>query len=161
MHRYTKILGLTIGCLFILTACGQPASVGVPTSEVPARAVTAATATPSVAVNTPETSLQPTADVLSTEIMETATPEPTMEPEATPTAEPQATAVPRATRPPAANPAVACNKQIIYVVKPGDNLYRIALRYKTTIAAIARRNGITNVRQIRSGQRLRITTCAR
>jgi LysM repeat protein len=55
----------------------------------------------------------------------------------------------------------ACKQQVIHIVKPGENLFRIALRYRTTIYAIARRNGITNVRVIRSGQRLRIVTCAR
>jgi LysM repeat protein len=54
-----------------------------------------------------------------------------------------------------------CNRVIIYIVKPGDNLFRIALRYRTTIYTIARQNGITNTRVIRVGQRLRITTCLR
>jgi LysM repeat protein len=46
-------------------------------------------------------------------------------------------------------------------VQPGQNLFRIALRYNTTINAIARLNGITNTRLIRVGQRLRVVTCAR
>jgi peptidoglycan L-alanyl-D-glutamate endopeptidase CwlK len=50
---------------------------------------------------------------------------------------------------------------VTYIVRPGDNLFRIALRYRTTINAIARRNGIKNTRVIRVGQRLRILTCAR
>jgi LysM repeat protein len=79
-------------------------------------------------------------------------PEPTPEP---PPAEP--------TRAPAPGDSsnVVCNQQVIHIVKPGENLFRIALRYHTTTYAIARRNGITNTRLIRSGQRLRIVTCAR
>ncbi|MCL5995873.1 MAG: LysM peptidoglycan-binding domain-containing protein [Chloroflexi bacterium] len=82
-----------------------------------------------------------------------------------PTETPAPTEVPPSTS--GAEPAtdtgstVACNRQVIHIVKPGENLFRIALRYRTTIYAIARRNGITNVRLIRSGQRLRILTCAR
>lgn len=43
-----------------------------------------------------------------------------------------------------------------YVVQPGDNLFRISLRYGTTIEAIAAANNITNVRLIFVGQVLRI-----
>jgi LysM repeat protein len=42
----------------------------------------------------------------------------------------------------------------VYVVQPGDTLFRIAARFNTTIATIAQLNGITNVNLIRSGQRL-------
>jgi LysM repeat protein len=35
------------------------------------------------------------------------------------------------------------------------------LRYRTTAAAIARRNGLASTRIIHAGQRLRILTCAR
>ncbi|MGA9347323.1 MAG: LysM domain-containing protein [Anaerolineae bacterium] len=44
----------------------------------------------------------------------------------------------------------------IHVVQPGENLFRIALRYGTTVEAIAVANGISNVHLIYSGQRLRI-----
>jgi LysM repeat protein len=40
------------------------------------------------------------------------------------------------------------------VVKPGENLFRIALRYNTTIEALAQANGITNPSLIYVGQRL-------
>ncbi len=39
-----------------------------------------------------------------------------------------------------------------YTVQPGDTLYRIALRFDTTTIAIAEANGITNTREIFSGQ---------
>jgi len=39
-----------------------------------------------------------------------------------------------------------------YTVRPGDNLFRIALRFGTTIQAIVRANGIVNPRIIHVGQ---------
>lgn len=39
-----------------------------------------------------------------------------------------------------------------YIVQPGDTLYRIALRFNTTTSIIAEANGITNTREIYSGQ---------
>jgi LysM repeat protein len=41
-----------------------------------------------------------------------------------------------------------------HVVQPGENLYRIALRYGTTIMALANANGISDPTQIRVGQTL-------
>lgn len=41
-------------------------------------------------------------------------------------------------------------------VAPGENLYRIGLRYRIPAAEIARANGITDVTQLRVGQRLLI-----
>lgn len=43
-----------------------------------------------------------------------------------------------------------------YVVQPGDNLYRISLRFGVSIAAIAQANGITNQNLIFTGQTLQI-----
>jgi len=43
-----------------------------------------------------------------------------------------------------------------YVVQRGDNLYRIALRYGTTVQAIMNANGLRNANFIWVGQRLRI-----
>lgn len=42
----------------------------------------------------------------------------------------------------------------VYVVQPGDNLFRIALRYGTTVNALAAANGITDVTRIYVGQTL-------
>jgi peptidoglycan-N-acetylglucosamine deacetylase len=41
-----------------------------------------------------------------------------------------------------------------YVVQPGDNLFRLALRYNTTIYALANANNIVNVNLIYVGQKL-------
>jgi LysM repeat protein len=42
----------------------------------------------------------------------------------------------------------------VYVVQPGDTMFRIANRYNTTVAALAQLNGIVNPNIIRVGQRL-------
>jgi LysM repeat protein len=43
---------------------------------------------------------------------------------------------------------------ITHIVQPGENLFRIALRYGTTVDAIVAANGLTNARKIYAGQRL-------
>ena len=43
-----------------------------------------------------------------------------------------------------------------YIVSPGDTLYRIAVRYNTSVAALARLNGIVNVNLIQLGQVLSV-----
>jgi LysM repeat protein len=43
---------------------------------------------------------------------------------------------------------------IAHVVQPGENLFRIALRYGTTVDAIVAANGLTNAHTIYVGQRL-------
>jgi LysM repeat protein len=56
-----------------------------------------------------------------------------------------------------ATPALAADG-VVHVVQPGENLFRIALRYGVTIDAIASANGLTNTRHIYVGQRLTIPT---
>jgi len=85
----------------------------------------------------------------STEPAATATPEPptaTPVPVVSPTT-PAPTPVPTATEEPTAG-------ETTYVVQPGDNLFRIAMRYGTTWEAIAQANGITDVTQVYVGQEL-------
>lgn len=48
--------------------------------------------------------------------------------------------------------------QVTHVVQRGENLFRIALRYGTTVQAIASANGITNPSLIYAGQKLVIPT---
>jgi LysM repeat protein len=57
-----------------------------------------------------------------------------------------------------ATPAFAQDGSVVHVVKPGENLYRISLRYGTTIQAIAAANGLTNTSRIYVGQKLTIPT---
>jgi len=47
---------------------------------------------------------------------------------------------------------------ITHVVQPGENLYRIALKYGTTSEAIAAANSIVNPNMIYAGQKLTIST---
>jgi LysM repeat protein len=61
---------------------------------------------------------------------------------------PAPTAKPGATTAPSANPGT-------YTVQPGDNLFRIALKFGTTVAAIQAANGLTSA-TIRVGQVLKI-----
>jgi len=46
------------------------------------------------------------------------------------------------------------NRGTYHEIAPGENLYRIGLRYGVPAAEIARANGITDVTQLRVGQRL-------
>lgn len=52
----------------------------------------------------------------------------------------------------------AAQGQTIHVVQPNENLFRLSLRYGTTISAIAQANNIQNVNLIYVGQRLVIPT---
>ncbi len=44
--------------------------------------------------------------------------------------------------------------EIVHIVQPGENLFRISLRYNVTIQAIQQRNGISNPNLIYAGQQL-------
>ena len=48
--------------------------------------------------------------------------------------------------------AVIAQEQVTYTVQPGDNLYRISLRYGVSISAIASANNIANINLIYPGQ---------
>jgi LysM repeat protein len=48
--------------------------------------------------------------------------------------------------------------QVTHIVQRGENLFRIALRYGTTVQAIASANGIANPARIYVGQTLIIST---
>lgn len=54
-----------------------------------------------------------------------------------------------------------CNSRVTHIVRGGENLFRIALQYRTTAAAVARLNNITNVRKVSVGRRLQIVVCGR
>lgn len=54
------------------------------------------------------------------------------------------------------NPKPTVNDHIYYRVKSGDNLYKIATKYGTSVGAICRLNGIKSSSVIRVGQRLRV-----
>ena len=54
-----------------------------------------------------------------------------------------------------ASPAFA-QSPIVHVVQPGENLFRIALRYGVTVDALVAANGLSSASRIYSGQRLTI-----
>jgi peptide/nickel transport system permease protein len=56
----------------------------------------------------------------------------------------------------ATQPPPLPSSETTYVVQPGDNLFRIALRHNVSYLALARYNGITNPSRIYVGQVLRI-----
>jgi LysM repeat protein len=77
---------------------------------------------------------------------------------ATPTATPQVivvTATPVAPLP-TPTPVPAPGGSTVYVVQPGDTLRAIAIRFNTTVTALAQLNGITNINYIQVGQRLNV-----
>lgn len=55
-----------------------------------------------------------------------------------------------------APPAQSCGPNVVHVVARGENLFRISLRYGTTMGAIIAANGIANPNLIYAGQALRI-----
>lgn len=85
---------------------------------------------------------------------------PTSTPTSTPTApaRPTLTPIPTPTRTPTPKPLPSTG--FYYRVRPGDNLFRLALRFGTTIQAIVRANGIVNPRLIFVGQVLWIPSSA-
>jgi len=98
-----------------------------------------------------------TAEETQTNVTPTATPVPP-----TPTASPPPTTVPITAvptytptpAPPAQTPVPT--GQVEHTVQPGENLFRIALRYGTTVQAIANANGIANPAMIYVGQVLAV-----
>lgn len=159
---FLGILSLSV-ILILATGCYRPAAPDVtPTSAEGAEA-----ATPE------EPDLQASAIVNTTRAAQTmaaqtaeAEPagegeEPTetsMAPPATATSEPPTPAASPTSPAPTAEPTAtpAPSGETTYVVQPGDNLFRIALRYGTTVQAIAQANGIANASQISVGQELTI-----
>jgi LysM repeat protein len=95
--------------------------------------------------------------LLSLPAAASATASPTVTPAATPTpaptASPTPTPTPTATPQPTPTPTP---KEIIYVVKPNDQLLRIAKKFGVTMEAIMKLNGITDPNRIVVGQKLRI-----
>jgi LysM repeat protein len=59
------------------------------------------------------------------------------------------------------DPNLVCDQRINHTVAPGDNLFRLAVRYRTSTLSIARMNGISNVRKLSVGRSLAIQTCDR
>ena len=54
------------------------------------------------------------------------------------------------------NSNASSSSTIIYTVKAGDTLYKIATKYGVTVKQIAACNGLTNVNTLHVGQKLKI-----
>lgn len=142
-------IGLLI-VLGLMAGCYRPVAPDVtPTSPVSVEA------TPS------EEELMATADANSTRVAEAEAETPTETPTLTPIPSSTPTTVPATAAPttpaPTTLPSTAIplsTGQITHVVQRGENLFRIALRYGTTVQAIASANGIANPALIYVGQRL-------
>ena len=162
MRHHLKLTVLLIACVLTLSACAHSASSGIPTPE---------------RVGQNQTATQPPANA-GAPVATAQPPTPTQAPAATPQPQPPApTATPQAPQPTETAPApaptepaptvapdpssgnVVCNQVVTYIVKPGENLFRIGLHFKTTANAIARDNGIPNTRVVRAGTQLHIRTC--
>jgi len=89
-----------------------------------------------------------------TPVEPSATLTPTVEPSPVPTAPPPTDTPLPAT--PAPSPAPPATGPVTHVVQRGQNLFRIALSYGTTVEAIASANGIANPALIYVGQKLTI-----
>ena len=127
-RRGSRLRALVIGLVLLAIVGGAGFAIGyvLPSVLLPLPAANAPTATPAL-------SPSPTAAV------ETPTPEPT----ATPTPTPTATPTPRPTATP-----------LVYIVKAGDQLQRIANKYGVTLKALMDANGIKNANLIIIGQKL-------
>ena len=164
---------VAMACIISLSACARvPISNGVPATPLPIivagpSGVTQRTlgvgepdpvlplATATVAI--PPTQIAATglpAPILATAIEATVIVQPTAAPAPQPTAVPQPVISADTTD-------VVCNQTYQHLVAAGENLFRIALRFRTSIEAIAQANGIDNVELVRTGRTLKITACAR
>ena len=158
-------LGVVV-VLALLAGCYRPAAPDVtltPVGEaevVPSDEEIAVTA---VAEATRAAAAMEETEAAPTETPVAPSPEPTAESQ--PTAEtPSPTPVPEPTQTePAPTPTSSAADEgttgtVTHVVQRGENLFRIALRYGTTVQAIASANGIANPASVYAGQRLIVPT---
>jgi len=147
----------TIGLLIVLglmAGCYRPAAPDVtPTlatgaevapSEEDIMATAAAESARATQVAGENPTVEPPTAPPPTQTQPPATPLPTP----VPTIPPPTTSAPTPTSPPTG--------KVTHVVQRGENLFRIALRYGTTVQAIASANGIANPARIYAGQTLTI-----
>ena len=144
--------------LFTLAACTRSKSGPVPTLAVTSQAQISGTPTAgATVVTTGETTPTPEGDETATVTVPTMTPTPETggEPTATPSGgqELEPTATPAAEEP-TATPTTGTEFE--YVVKTGDTLWGLAIRFGTTVEAIKARNNLTDD-TIYKGQKLIIS----
>lgn len=161
MKRITLLMLLTSMLVLLgLTGCEIPA----PGSEnLLATSTAAAQATmPALATTDPGTIILPPVGASPTPAL-VVTPDPnqplptdltpTVDPAVQPGVEPTAETAPPPAEP---TPETSSTGEIIHIVQPGDNLYRIGLQYGFTYQELAIYNGITNPDRLEVGQQIRI-----
>jgi LysM repeat protein len=163
-----------IVAIIVVGGCTRPK----PTTELPAQVVASPSPTieapPGATVVAVETTptLVPTGEMpadltltlaaaLTAEVTPMASPTAEGTPMASLTAEVTPTATPTSppgvpTYTPTPTPPGTPSATIVHVVQRGENLFRIALRYNTTVEAITAANGISNPQLIYVGQKLTI-----
>ncbi len=103
----------------------------------------------------PWVDMPPTGPTCKPQFTASTLPTPPTAPTAIPMTSIPATVVPAATAAPTtATPAPPSACRFVYVVRPGDTMYRIGLSYGVSYVEIARVNQISNARLIYTGQRL-------
>ena len=146
------IIGLVV-VLGVLSGCYRPVAPDLtPTVAGEAEAVPSDEEQIAAAATESARAAEAAAEETATPTEEPPTPTPTTPP---PTNTPVPTTV-AATQAPTATPLPT--GQVTHVVRRGENMFRIALRYGTTVQAIASANGIANPALIYVGQSLVIPT---
>ena len=137
--------------LGLLAGCYRPAAPDV--TPTPAGGGQAAPSTQDVlstaAANSTQAARSVAGTATATATISPVTPTPTSVP---------ATSVPPTSPPPTATATPSPTGRVTHTVQRGENLFRIALRYGTTVQAIASANGIANPNLIYVGQVLQISS---
>ncbi|MFB0533552.1 MAG: LysM domain-containing protein [Anaerolineae bacterium] len=141
--------------VIVVEGCTRPKPTQEPSAQVMASPTIEAPAGATVVAVEATPTLVPTGEMpvdltLTLAASTTATDTPTATP-TSPPGVPTHTPTPSPTTPPGTPGA-----STVHVVQRGENLFRIALRYNTTVEAIAAANGIRNTQLIYVGQRLTI-----
>jgi len=150
---FLSTLGLSL-VLVLMAGCYRPAAPDV--TPTPAEGAEVAPSDEEIVATAAAGATQAAeATVEATEAPPTATPvPPTPVPTAEPTAEPTAVPAPVEATPTPTSPPPSTGGTVTHVVQRGENMFRIALRYGTTVQAIASANGIANPATIYVGQKL-------
>jgi len=158
------VVGIVLATMVLVSACSLLSSSQKAVLSGSDTAATSEPTTEASSATAVPTSTEVPATVTATATPVPATPSPTIVPSASPTATNVSPTVEASTPAPTltatvtvAQTAVPLPSQPVYhVVQWGDNLTCIALRYGTSVSAIAQANGIVNVHYVRVGQTLLI-----
>jgi LysM repeat protein len=154
-NRYTVFL-CTMGLLVVLgsmTACYRQAA-----PDVTPTPVGGAQAAPTEEEEPGTEDQLATARANSEQATQTAEAAATEAPTSPPPTDTPIPTAPPPTAPAPAPTSAPTTGQVTHVVQRGENLFRIALRYGTTVEAVASANGIANPALIYVGQKLVIPT---